>query len=61
MKHLNFLIRFLMKEYYIIPKYLLWNMLNYRCANFKKKYVVAYLDNSDEIIICDFTLQRLLH
>ena len=38
-----------------------WLLLNYRCANFKKKYVVAYLDNIDEVIICDFTLQKLLH
>ncbi|HEY0262240.1 MAG TPA: type II toxin-antitoxin system RelE/ParE family toxin, partial [Chitinophagales bacterium] len=38
-------------------KYLLWSLLNYRCANFRKKYVVSYLDNSDEIVICDFALQ----
>lgn len=37
-----------------------WNLLNYRCVNFRKKYVVAYLDNEDEIIICDFALQKLL-
>lgn len=42
-------------------KHLMWQILNYRCANFKKEYVVAYLDNTDEIIICDFTLQKLLH
>jgi hypothetical protein len=29
-------------------------------ANFKKKYVVAYLDTDEEIIICDFALQKLL-
>jgi len=38
-----------------------WNLLDYRCANFKRKYVVAYLDNTDEIIICDFAIQKLLH
>lgn len=32
----------------------------YRCANFRKKYVVAYLDTEDEVIICDFALQKLL-
>lgn len=37
-----------------------WNQMGYRCASFRKKYVVAYLDNSDEIIICDFSLQKLL-
>ena len=42
-------------------KYPQWNLLNYRCANFRKKYVVAYLDNTAEIIICDFALQKLLH
>ena len=42
-------------------KYPEWFLLNYRCANFRKKYVAAYLDNMDEVIICDFTLQKLLH
>ena len=42
-------------------KYPDWQLLNYRCANFRKKYVVAYLDNSDEIVVCDFALQKLLH
>jgi hypothetical protein len=41
-------------------KHLEWMELNYRCANFRKKYVVAYLDNTDEIVICDFALQKLL-
>ena len=41
-------------------KYLPWALLNYRCVHFRKKYVIAYLDNTDEIIICDFTLQKLL-
>ena len=42
-------------------KYLAWQLLNYRCANFRKKYIVAYLSNTDEIIVCDFALQKLLH
>ncbi len=42
-------------------KYLAWQLLNYRCANFRKKYMVAYLSNTDEIIACDFALQKLLH
>ena len=42
-------------------RYEIWAVMNYRCANFRKKYVAAYLDNTDEIIICDFTLQKLLH
>lgn len=37
-----------------------WFVANYRCANFKKKYVVAYLENSDEIIVCEFAVQKLL-
>jgi hypothetical protein len=28
--------------------------------NFRKKYIVSYLDNTDEIIICEFALQKLL-
>lgn len=41
-------------------KYTLWSQLGFRCANFKKKYVVAYLELSDEIIISEFALQKLL-
>lgn len=37
-----------------------WQRLDWRCANFRKKYIVAYLDNSNEIIICEFALQKLL-
>jgi hypothetical protein len=38
----------------------LWQILNYRCANYKKKFMVAYLSNQHEIIICDFAIQKLL-
>ncbi|MGH2643551.1 MAG: type II toxin-antitoxin system RelE/ParE family toxin [Chitinophagaceae bacterium] len=41
-------------------KYLSWKQLGFRCANFKKKYVVAYLDLSEELIISEFVLQKLL-
>lgn len=37
-----------------------WKKLDLRCANFRKKYIVSYLDNTDEIIICEFALQKLL-
>ncbi len=37
-----------------------WKEEGYRCANFKKKYVVAYLEMEDEVIICDFALQKLV-
>ena len=37
-----------------------WREEGYRCANFKKKYVVAYLDLDDEVIICDFALHKVL-
>lgn len=37
-----------------------WKEEGYRCANFRKKYAVAYLDKEDEVIICDFALQKLL-
>jgi hypothetical protein len=29
-------------------------------ATFRRKYVVSYLDNADEIIICEIALQKLL-
>ncbi len=37
-----------------------WRKLTYRCATFRKKYTVAYLEHSTEIIICEFTLTKLL-
>lgn len=37
-----------------------WKEEGYRCANFKKKYAVAYLDLEEEIVICDFALHKLL-
>jgi hypothetical protein len=41
-------------------KYERWKNLGYRCANYKKKYIVAYLSLSNEIIICDFVSSKLL-
>jgi hypothetical protein len=37
-----------------------WRALNLRCINFRKKYVVSYLDNQNEIIVCEFALQKNL-
>jgi len=37
-----------------------WKQLGYRCINYKKKYVVAYLSLKNEIIICDFVPAKLL-
>ncbi len=37
-----------------------WKEEGYRCANFKKKYVVAYLDLENEVVICDFALHKIL-
>lgn len=37
-----------------------WKGLGLRCVNFRKKYVVSYLDNVNEIIVCEFALQKLL-
>jgi len=37
-----------------------WKTSGYRCAIFKKKFVVAYLNLKDEVIICDFALQKIL-
>ena len=30
------------------------------CSKYRKKFMVAYLDMGDEIIICDFALQKML-
>jgi hypothetical protein len=37
-----------------------WEKLDLRCANFHKKYIVSYLDNTNEIVICEFALQKTL-
>ena len=36
-----------------------WKYLGYRCITYKK-YVIAYLSQPDEIIICDFTVAKIL-
>ena len=38
----------------------IWKEEGYRCANFRKKYLVAYLDLEKEVVICDFAPQKLL-
>lgn len=37
-----------------------WKDLEYRCVPYKRKYVVAYLCQQKEIIICDFVASKLL-
>ena len=37
-----------------------WKYLDYRCVPYKKKYVVAYLSQEKEIVICDFVSAKLL-
>ncbi len=37
-----------------------WKRLGYRCINYKKKYIVAYLSLKNEIIICDFVVAKLI-
>ncbi|KAA5533409.1 hypothetical protein F0919_12775 [Taibaiella lutea] len=41
-------------------EYKRWESLEYSCINYKRKYVIAYLDLSEEIIICDFVPAKLL-
>ena len=41
--------------------YIPWRMLSYRCATFRKKYTVAYLELTTEVIICDIGLTKLLN
>jgi len=40
--------------------YARWETLGYRCAPFKKKYIIAYLNLDEEIVICDFVSSKLL-
>jgi hypothetical protein len=37
-----------------------WKALSYRCVPYNKKYVVAYLSQQKEIVICDFVAAKLL-
>lgn len=37
-----------------------WKNLNYRCVTYKKKFVIAYLSQEKENIICDFVSSKLL-
>lgn len=37
-----------------------WKALDLRCVSFRKKYIVSYLDNRHEIIICEFALQKMV-
>ena len=37
-----------------------WKDLGYQCIHYKKKYVVAFLSLTSEIIICDFVSSKLL-
>src|ERR1017187_4443416 len=36
-----------------------WKNLKYRCVSYKKKYVIAYLSQEREIVICDFVSAKL--
>jgi hypothetical protein len=40
--------------------YKAWSDMNYRCAMFRKKYAVAYMNLEKEIIICEFVSMKLL-
>lgn len=40
--------------------YYKWRALGYRCVPYKKKYIVAYLSQEKEIVICDFVPAKLL-
>ena len=37
-----------------------WKDLDYRCVPYKKKYIIAYLSQEKEIVICDFVAAKLL-
>lgn len=34
--------------------------LKYRCVPYKKKYIVAYISQEKEIIVCEFVAAKLL-
>jgi len=41
-------------------RFRIWKEEGFRCATFRKKYTVAYLDLEKEIVICDFAAHKLL-
>jgi plasmid stabilization system protein ParE len=40
--------------------YIIWKIQGFRCASFKKKFVVAFIYKKDEIVICDFASHKLM-
>jgi hypothetical protein len=40
-------------------KFQYWKMNDYKCKNYKRKFVIAFIET--EIIICDFAIQKLLN
>src|SRR5438552_17616493 len=45
---------------YRLCTYARWKNLKYHCVSYRKKYVVAFLSQEKEIIICDFVSAKLL-
>ena len=41
-------------------RYKRWKELKYRCVPYKKKYIVAYISQEKEIIVCEFVAAKLL-
>lgn len=37
-----------------------WRASEYKCAIFRKKYMVAFISLTNEIVICDFVNMKLL-
>ncbi|MBK7885083.1 MAG: hypothetical protein IPJ81_15840 [Chitinophagaceae bacterium] len=48
------------KVEYRFCTYKRWKALKYKCAVYKKKYVIAFISHDTEIIICDFVSSKLL-
>ena len=37
-----------------------WRVSGYKCTIFRKKYMVAFISQHDEVVICDFVNMKLL-
>lgn len=40
--------------------YSYWKEAGYRCAPFRKKFIVAYQELDNEILICDFASRKIV-
>jgi len=36
-------------------------IVGYKCVSYKKKYTVVFIENENEVIVCEFVLSKTIH